>query len=83
MAAPANVEEFLDLVHKSGVTDEKRLDLHVQRLRQTESWNCRAQEGYEGQRSDHGFSSRFGRRVWVRGSPRAKDLPKDRWRQQA
>ncbi|MFO0966988.1 MAG: protein kinase [Gemmataceae bacterium] len=34
MAAPANVEEFLDLVKKSGVSDEKRLDPHLNRLRQ-------------------------------------------------
>src|SRR5262245_10284067 len=34
MAAPANAEEFLDLVRKSGVTDEKRLEAHVARLRQ-------------------------------------------------
>src|SRR5262245_17228999 len=33
MAAPANNDEFLELVRKSGVTDEKRLDAHVQRLR--------------------------------------------------
>src|SRR5262249_32490633 len=33
MAAPATIEEFLDLVHKSGVTDEKRLDQYVQKMR--------------------------------------------------
>jgi eukaryotic-like serine/threonine-protein kinase len=33
MAAPANNNEFLELVRKSGVIDEKRLDAHVQRLR--------------------------------------------------
>src|SRR5438874_13724003 len=33
MAAPANSTEFLDLVRKSGVADEKRLDAHLQRLR--------------------------------------------------
>src|SRR5262245_13461681 len=33
MAAPANSNEFLDLVRKSGVADEKRLDAHLQRLR--------------------------------------------------
>ena len=33
MAAPANSNEFLDLVRKSGVTDDKRLNAHVQRLR--------------------------------------------------
>src|SRR5438093_7207682 len=32
MAAPANNDDFLDLVRKSGVTDEKRLDAHIQRL---------------------------------------------------
>jgi serine/threonine protein kinase len=32
MPAPATVSEFLDLVRKSGVVDEKRLDAHVQRL---------------------------------------------------
>jgi eukaryotic-like serine/threonine-protein kinase len=35
MAAPANSTEFLDLVRKSGVTDEKRLDTHLERLRGT------------------------------------------------
>src|SRR5438876_6728143 len=35
MAAPANSTEFLDLVRKSGVTDEKRLDVHLGRLRGT------------------------------------------------
>lgn len=33
MPAPASLDEFLDLVRKSGVSDEKRLDAHVQRLR--------------------------------------------------
>jgi eukaryotic-like serine/threonine-protein kinase len=33
MASPASVEEFLDLVQKSCVADEKRLDGYVQRLR--------------------------------------------------
>src|SRR5262249_5024723 len=33
MAAPATVEEFLELVRKSGVVDEKRLDAYVQKLR--------------------------------------------------
>src|SRR5947209_11504391 len=33
MPAPANVNEFLDLVRKSGVLDEKRLDAHLERLR--------------------------------------------------
>ncbi len=33
MAAPASVAEFLDLVHKSGVTDDKRLDAYLSRLR--------------------------------------------------
>jgi serine/threonine protein kinase len=33
MAAPANLNEFLDLVRKSGVVDEKRLDAHVQKLK--------------------------------------------------
>src|SRR5438105_1348889 len=33
MASPASVEEFLDLVHKSGVTDEKRLDNYLHKLR--------------------------------------------------
>ena len=30
---PVNTNEFLDLVHKSGVVDDKRLDAHVQRLK--------------------------------------------------
>src|ERR1700686_4013012 len=30
--APVNMNEFLDLVRKSGVVDEKRLDAHVQKL---------------------------------------------------
>ena len=34
MASPAKVEDFLDLVKKSGVTDDKRLDAHVAKLRQ-------------------------------------------------
>lgn len=33
MPAPANVDEFLDLVRKSGVVDEKRLDPHLAKLR--------------------------------------------------
>jgi serine/threonine protein kinase len=33
MAAPANTEEFLDLVRKSGVTEEKRLDPWLQKTR--------------------------------------------------
>jgi serine/threonine protein kinase len=33
MASPASVEEFLDLVRKSGVADEKRLDAYLQRVR--------------------------------------------------
>jgi eukaryotic-like serine/threonine-protein kinase len=33
MASPVSVDEFLDLVHKSGVTDEKRLDSYVHKLR--------------------------------------------------
>ena len=33
MPSPATVEEFLDLVHKSGVADDKRLDSYVLRLR--------------------------------------------------
>ena len=33
MASPASVEEFLDLVHKSGVADDKRVDAYVQKLR--------------------------------------------------
>ncbi len=32
MAAPANSTEFLDLVRKSGVADEKRLDAYLQQL---------------------------------------------------
>ncbi|MCI0458366.1 MAG: protein kinase [Gemmataceae bacterium] len=35
MAAPATTQEFLDLVRKSGVVDEKRLEAHVQQLRST------------------------------------------------
>src|SRR5947209_10764463 len=33
MAAPATVTEFLDLVRKSGVLDDKRLDAYAQKLR--------------------------------------------------
>src|SRR5215470_7450166 len=33
MAAPASTEEFLDLVRKSGVLDEKRLDNYLSQLR--------------------------------------------------
>jgi serine/threonine protein kinase len=33
MAAPASNDEFLDLLRKSGVVDEKRLDTHLQKLR--------------------------------------------------
>src|SRR5437763_1392999 len=33
MAAPASVDEFLDLVRKSGVIDEKRLDAYLHRAR--------------------------------------------------
>jgi serine/threonine protein kinase len=33
MAAPANSTEFLDLLRKSGVTEEKRLEPHLERLR--------------------------------------------------
>jgi eukaryotic-like serine/threonine-protein kinase len=33
MASPTSVEEFLDLVRKSGVADEKRLDGYLQKLR--------------------------------------------------
>ena len=42
MAAPANNDEFLDLVRKSGVTDEKRLDAHVQRARRLASRSVEA-----------------------------------------
>jgi serine/threonine protein kinase len=35
MASPASSTEFLDLVRKSGVLDEKRLDAHVAKLRTT------------------------------------------------
>src|SRR5262249_53460316 len=34
MASPVKVDEFIDLVHKSGVTDDKRFDAHIQKLRQ-------------------------------------------------
>src|ERR1700733_7012907 len=33
MPAPTSINEFLDLVRKSGVLDEKRLEPHVERLR--------------------------------------------------
>src|SRR5688572_5223739 len=33
MPAPASINEFLELVRKSGVVEEKRLDAHVQQLR--------------------------------------------------
>src|SRR5262249_28466666 len=33
MAAPASPEEFVDLVRKSGVVEEKRVDAFVQQLR--------------------------------------------------
>src|SRR5262245_38376927 len=35
MAAPANINEFLDLVRKSGVMEDKRLDAYVQKARAT------------------------------------------------
>src|SRR6516225_6689422 len=35
MAAPSKVDEFLDLVRKSGVVDEKRLDAYMERARAT------------------------------------------------
>ena len=35
MAAPATITEFLDLVRKSGVLDEKRLEAQLQKLRST------------------------------------------------
>src|ERR1043165_3354577 len=33
MAAPTNVDQFLDLVRKSGVTDEKRLEAYLLKMR--------------------------------------------------
>ncbi|HMC64934.1 MAG TPA: hypothetical protein VKI65_08330, partial [Gemmataceae bacterium] len=33
MAAPATVDEYLDLVRKSGLLDEKRLDAYLEKLR--------------------------------------------------
>src|SRR5580692_1335929 len=33
MASPASSAEFIDLVRKSGVVDEKRLDVHLDKLR--------------------------------------------------
>src|SRR5450432_1794461 len=33
MPSPTTIEEFLDLVRKSGVVDEKRLSGHVERMR--------------------------------------------------
>src|SRR5260370_27148658 len=33
MAAPSSIDEFLDLIRKSGVIEEKRLDAYVQQLR--------------------------------------------------
>jgi serine/threonine protein kinase len=33
MASPVSVEEFLELVHKSGVADDKRVDAYVAKLR--------------------------------------------------
>lgn len=38
MATPANATEFLDLVRKSGVADEKRLEAYLTKLRGTGSW---------------------------------------------
>jgi serine/threonine protein kinase len=38
MAAPGSAEEFLDLVRKSGVVDEKRLDTYAQQLRSGSSF---------------------------------------------
>src|SRR5438105_3324019 len=35
MPAPATVEEFLELVHKSGVTDDARIGAYVGQLRST------------------------------------------------
>jgi eukaryotic-like serine/threonine-protein kinase len=33
MASPVSVDEFLDLIHKSGVTDERRLEGYLNKLR--------------------------------------------------
>src|SRR5271155_1563692 len=38
MAAPGSAEEFMDLVRKSGVVDEKRLDPYAQQLRASGSF---------------------------------------------
>ncbi len=35
MGTPANTNEFLDLVRKSEVTDDKRLDAHIQKLKES------------------------------------------------
>ncbi len=37
MPAPSTIDEFLELVHKSGVVDEKRLAAHLDRLRGSSS----------------------------------------------
>src|SRR6516162_6545404 len=34
MPAPASIDELLDLVRKSGVLEEKRLESHLQKLRE-------------------------------------------------
>ena len=33
MAAPVTIDEFLDLVRKSGVVEEKRLDAYLEKAR--------------------------------------------------
>ena len=37
MPAPATVDEFIDLVRKSGIVDEKRLDPHLTKLRSSKT----------------------------------------------
>ena len=37
MAAPANTDEFLDLIRKSGVADDKRFDAWLQKAKSNNS----------------------------------------------
>src|SRR5947209_8624035 len=42
VGAPATANEFIELVRKSGVVDETRLDAHVQRLTDVAQWPAEA-----------------------------------------
>ena len=49
MPAPTTISEFLDLVQKSGVVDEKKLDTYVEKLRAwAETWHPAVRDGFQG-----------------------------------